>query len=102
MWHSSQRLAGSNFAGYQNPVADQLLTTARLQGDPEPRFAALSAFQHLWAEDTPSVVLTSPIMTYVMSTAIHGVQLGVVPDPGARFQHIAEWYVRTQRIPVLS
>jgi hypothetical protein len=36
-----------------------------------------------------------------MASIIRGVRLGVVPEPGARFQHVDEWFVNTQRAPAL-
>lgn len=101
LWHSNQVQDGLNFAGYQHAEADRWLATARSSADAAQRFAALGAFQQLWSDDVPSVVLSSPLLAYVMSSQIRGVRLGIVPEPGARFQHLAEWYVRTQRVPAL-
>lgn len=101
LWHSSQRGDGFNFAAYQSPLADRLLAQARTDGDPGRRLAALGAFQKLWVEEVPSVVLVSPLMLYAMTRHILGVRLGVAPEPGARFQHVAEWHIHTQRLPVL-
>lgn len=99
LWHSSQREGGLNLSGYADPMADQLLLAARVQGDPGQRFAALGGFQRLWMDQAPSVVLASPMMTYAMANGFRGVRLGIVPEPAARFQHVAEWHVRTQRGP---
>jgi len=102
MWHSSQRIEGFNFSGYGNPAADELLARARADLDPGRRLDALVAFQRLWGDDVPSVVLASPLLVYTMSSRIHGVRLGVVPEPSGRFQHVEEWHVRTQRLPVIT
>jgi ABC-type transport system substrate-binding protein len=100
-WHSSQRETGFNFAGYQSPAADQALALARSDGDPAQRIAALTAFQMQWRDDTPSVVLASPLLAYAMPATLRGVRLGIVPEPSARFQHLAEWYVNTTRVPAI-
>ncbi|MBM2810904.1 MAG: extracellular solute-binding protein family 5 [Chloroflexi bacterium] len=98
LWHSSQADTGLNFAAYRNPLADQMIQQSRSDGDPGRRFAALSAFQRVWSEDVPSMVIASPLLTYATTATLHGVRLGVVPEPSARFQHLAEWYVRTERV----
>jgi peptide/nickel transport system substrate-binding protein len=102
LWHSSQRVEGLNFAAYSNPVADDLLARARADADPTRRLQDLVSFQQLWADDVPSVVLASPLLVYTMSSQVRGVRLGVVPEPSARFQHIEEWYLRTQRLPLIG
>lgn len=102
LWHSSQRVDGLNFAAYANPVADDLLARGRAESDPGRRLDALVAFQSLWENDVPSVVLASPLLVYTMSSRVHGVRLGIVPEPSARFQHMDEWYVQTQRLPVIG
>lgn len=97
LWDSSQAVQGFNFVSYHRDEADALLRVARTDGDPGRRRAALEAFQQLWANDVPSIVLASPTLTYAVWDHIHGVRLGVVPEPGARLQHLAEWYVNTER-----
>jgi len=101
MWHSSQREGGLNFAGYGSEAMDGVLSRSRTEIDPSRRLEVMAEFQRIWAEDTPSVVLASPLLVYTMSSQIRGVRLGTVPEPSARFQHIAEWYVRTQRVPTI-
>lgn len=102
LWHSSGARSGFNFAAYERPQADALLELARLDGDPGRRRGVLEAFQRLWLEDVPSVVLTNPVMTYAISRELRGVRMGIAPEPGARFQHIAEWYVHTRRLAGLT
>jgi peptide/nickel transport system substrate-binding protein len=102
MWHSSQRQDGLNFAGYGNPTADSALDQLRAESDPDRRQEALLSFQRVWMDDVPSVVLASPLLSYVTSSQIRGVRLGVLLDASARFQHISEWYVRTERVPVIA
>ncbi len=101
MWHSSQRERGLNFAGYGSEAMDRVLSRSRTEVDPSRRLEVTAEFQRIWAEDVPSVVLASPLLVYTISSQILGVRLGTVPEPSARFQHIAEWYVRTQRVPTI-
>jgi peptide/nickel transport system substrate-binding protein len=101
LWHSSQATNGFNFASYSRPEADRSLELARSDGDPTRRFAALTAFQQQWMEDSPAVVLANPVLIYAVGKQFRGVRLGILHDPGDRFQHIAEWHVRTERVPVL-
>ncbi len=98
-WHSSQRERGFNFAAYQSPAADQAIETARTDGDVARRFAALTAFQMHWTADAASVILASPLLTYAMPAELRGVRLGVIPEPSARFQHLSEWHLKTNRVP---
>lgn len=100
-WHSSQRQSGFNLAGYASQEADRWLDIARSDPDPERRRDALVAFQRWWTEDVPSVTLASPLMVYSVSAHVLGARLGVTPDPGARFQYVAEWHVATRRVPSL-
>lgn len=97
LWHSSQRRSGFNLAEYSDATTDALLAAARADGDPGRRLAALTAFQRRWIEDVPSVVLAHPVMRYAMPSDLQGVRLGVVPEPSARFQNAADWYLQTQR-----
>jgi peptide/nickel transport system substrate-binding protein len=99
LWHSSQATDGFNFASYRSERADELLLQERLSLGQEQRRLALVAFQKVWKDDAPSVVLASPIMTYAISAQIRGVRLGEVPDTSARFQHVVDWYVQTERKP---
>jgi len=101
LWHSSQRETGFNFAQYQGPAADAALVAARSTDEPGQRLTALATFQTLWAADTPSVVLATPVLAYAMPAGLRGVRLGVVPEPSARFQHLAEWHLRTTRVPAI-
>jgi peptide/nickel transport system substrate-binding protein len=102
LWHSSQRQDGFNFASYSNPRADEALARARATADPSQRFAALSAFQQLWLEDVPSLSLYSPLMFVATPADLLGVRLGITPEPSARFQHLDEWHLHTQRVPLFA
>jgi ABC-type transport system substrate-binding protein len=102
LWHSGQRGEGLNFAGYANPAADDLMARARAELDPVRRSEDLASFQQIWENDVPSVVLASPLLIYTTSSTIHGVRLGTVMVPSDRFQHVDEWYMRTQRLPVIG
>ena len=99
LWGSSQTTDGFNFAGYRSERADEALLQERLSLGQGERRTALVAFQRVWKDDVPSIVLASPVMTYAISNQIRGVRLGEVPEPSARFQHLAEWFVQTQRRP---
>jgi peptide/nickel transport system substrate-binding protein len=100
-WHSTQAEPGFNFARYQSPAADHALALARTNGDPTQRLAALAAFQMQWVDDAPSVILASPLLAYVLPSTLRGVRLGVIPEPSARFQHVAEWHLHTTRVPAI-
>jgi peptide/nickel transport system substrate-binding protein len=90
-----------NFGEYGNPRADAALATARNAADTTSHVDALAAFQQIWVDDVPGVVLASPILHYAVSTRVQDVQLGRLVDPSDRFANVARWYTQTQRVPAL-
>jgi peptide/nickel transport system substrate-binding protein len=100
LWSASEN-ASFRFAPFQQTEAERLMEEVRSNGDPTARLAALEAFQARWLQDVPSVVLVSPTLTYAISTRVHGIQPGVVPEPSARLQHVPQWYLYTERVPAL-
>jgi peptide/nickel transport system substrate-binding protein len=97
-WHSSQiKGNGLNFASWTNRLADELLENARRSKDISERTKLYRDFQSLFAEEQPGVLLYYPVFNYVQSKTIKGVRLGTLIEPSHRFDHVSEWYLRTER-----
>lgn len=99
-WHSSQVKAGLSFGGWSNPTADTLLSQARETTDPKGRARLYSEFQALFAEEMPGVPLYYPLYPYAVSREVKGVHLGLLLRPSDRLDGIADWHVRTKRVPL--
>ena len=98
-WHSSQRNdPGLNLALYANAHADQLLTEARGDADPEDRTKLYSQFAKIVEKDRPALFLYSPDFLYVVPDGLRGVQLGALTNPAERFLNARLWYTETARV----
>jgi peptide/nickel transport system substrate-binding protein len=100
-WHSTQiGSQGLNFAGFANEEADVLMEEIRSSIDHERRLELFHAFQQLFAEEVPSLLIYYPIYTYAVDTQVKQVQLSPLLHPSDRFRNIADWYVETEEIIV--
>jgi peptide/nickel transport system substrate-binding protein len=100
-WHSTQiGSQGLNFAGFANEEADVLMEEIRSSIDHQRRLELFHAFQQLFAEDVPSLLIYYPIYTYAVDTQVKQVQLSPLLHASDRFRNIADWYVETEEIIV--
>lgn len=100
LWHSSQAEgSGSNYGGWSNTEADQLMEEARTTTDETKRIQLYQQFQEIFAQETPALLLYYPIYTYAVSNRIQNVQIEAMNRPAERFETFADWYVNTRRIP---
>lgn len=91
-WHSSQITAtGRNIAAYSSNVADKAMEDARRTTDLDERQRLYFAFQGLFVEDTPSVILFYPVYTYFVTEQVDGIDLGVLFTPASRFENVHDW-----------
>jgi peptide/nickel transport system substrate-binding protein len=91
-WHSSQAIdSGRNLAGYANQEADKLLEDARRTRDISERQRLYFAFQDLFREDAPSILLYHPVSTYFVTDQVQGVDPGVLFNRSSRFRNVHEW-----------
>jgi len=96
-WHSTQTGShGLNFAGFASEEADVLMEEIRSSMDPQRRLELLHAFQQLFAEEVPSLLIYYPIYTYAVDTQVKQVQLSPLLHASDRFRNIADWYVETE------
>ncbi|GAB4166800.1 MAG: peptide ABC transporter substrate-binding protein [Roseiflexaceae bacterium] len=107
LWHSEQAEQGRNYAGLNDPVIDELITTARVTTEQDQRAAAYAAFQRRWVELMPSIPLYQPLLFYTMTTELGGVTVDQ-PDPDSggapllagresRFRDVIRWFLQSSR-----
>jgi len=99
LWHSTQaNSGGQNYVGFVSYEVDQLLEEARCTTDSGRRAELYRRFQHIFADEVPSLLLYHPIYTYAVDEKVKGVQLGPMGDPSDRFRNVTEWYIVTKRV----
>ena len=91
-WHSSQaRDSGRNLAAYSNERADRLMEEARVTRDLDERQRLYFAFQDIFHEDVPSLLLFHPSNTYFITEQIREINTGVLFTNSSRFRNVHEW-----------
>ena len=91
-WHSSQaRDSGRNLAAYANEQADRLMEDARRTRDLDERQRLYFAFQDIFREDVPSLLLYHPVDTYFVTEQIQELNPGVLFHNSSRFRNVHEW-----------
>lgn len=96
-WHTSQIAEpGRNLSSYSNPRVDDALERARQTTDTQRRKELYQAFSEELIEDTPALLLFTPVQSYVMRTSVQGFEPSLLFTPASRFANIHEWYVRTR------
>lgn len=100
LWHSTQAESGQNFSGFASEEADMILEAGRLTADVEERAEQYRAFQHLFAEEVPSLLLYYPIYTYAVDAQVRQVQLSPLFHTSDRFRNVDQWYTETEEIVV--
>lgn len=79
IWHSSQiGNKGSNYVGFRNSRADQLLEMNRNEFDETKRIAYMKEFQQIVAKEQPYVFLWSPLYPSVYNTRLQNVKYSMV------------------------
>jgi len=99
-WHSTQAEGGQNFAGFSNLAADTALQQARLVTDRGQRWALYRAFQQIFAEEAPAILLYHPVYIYGVDQKVKNVQSAPLLEPSHRFRDIYHWYLITQQVIV--
>jgi peptide/nickel transport system substrate-binding protein len=100
-WHSTQiGSQGLNFASFDNEEADVVMEETRSSIDPQRRLELFHAFQQLFAEEVPSLLIYYPIYTHAVDMQVKQVQLSPLLHASDRFRNIADWYVETEEIVV--
>lgn len=93
LWHSSQAFgAGRNLASLSDADADRLLENARLTTSAAERAGDYRAFQAIYADDVPAVLLYTPAYQYVVRADVRGLSPGLLTSLSARFSNAHRWY----------
>ena len=100
LWHSTQVESGQNFSGFASEEADVVMEEARRTADPARRLELYSAFQQIFAEEVPSLLIYYPIYVYAVDGQVRDVQLSPMLHTSDRFRNIHEWYVQTEEVVV--
>ena len=91
-WHSSQASdSGRNLAAYADEKADKLLEEARVTSNLDQRQQLYYAFQAVFRDDVPSVLLYHPRNSYFVTDEVKGIELGTLFSPSSRFRNVNEW-----------
>ncbi len=99
LWHSTQAVdEGQNWAGWKHPDADELLAEGRRVLDHNTRKEIYAAFQELFSEEVPSLLLYHPVYTYAVDQQVRNVQLGPMFNPSDRFRTLPAWYMNVRRV----
>ena len=100
LWHSTQAQAGQNYGGWNSRPADLAIEKARSLTDNAARREYYVAFQRIFADEVPALLLYHPVYTFGVREKVRDVQVGPLNSPGERFRSIARWYIITRRITV--
>jgi peptide/nickel transport system substrate-binding protein len=100
LWHSTQAETGQNFSGWASAEADVVMEESRFASDPEQLTELYSAFQRIFAEEVPALLLYYPIYTYAVDEQVLGMQLSPLWNTVDRFRNIHEWYVQIEEIEI--
>jgi peptide/nickel transport system substrate-binding protein len=102
-WHQTQIPGGTgygqNYSGLNDRDISEVLEAARKTNDPGKRAGLYRRFQELFAERVPALLLFYPVYAYGVDARVRGVQLAPMLTPSDRFRNIAQWYLKTRRVP---
>lgn len=98
-WHSSQiKDPGYNLTGFDDSVADKLITEARSTTDKNIRRQKYLQFNDLINSKVPVILVDQTECVYVLDNKIKNVELTTLYDPSGRFTNIQNWYINTTRV----
>lgn len=105
LWHSSQAVGGTNYAGLNDTVIDRSLINARTELDLVQRGIYYADFQQRWIELVPGIVLYQPLYTFVASDDLGGLEFGkegsasnlLLIGQEDRYRNVSGWFVRSSR-----
>lgn len=100
LWHSTQAESGQNYAGFANDDADRIMEEARQTADPEKLLDLYHAFQEIFAEQVPSLLLYYPVYVYAVDSEVQNVQIPPLLHLADRFRNVQEWYMMTEELSV--
>jgi peptide/nickel transport system substrate-binding protein len=94
LWHSSQAFGdGRNLSSFSDAEADRLLENARLASSAAQRASDYRAFQEVYADHVPAVLLYTSTYQYVVRSDVRGLAPGLLTSLSARFSDVHRWFV---------
>jgi peptide/nickel transport system substrate-binding protein len=96
-WHDSQAETGQNYGGFADRNIGIWLEKARTTPDLLLRAELYKNFQFRFQDQTPALLLYSPVYSYAIDSQVQGVRIGTVLDPSDRFNNVVEWHIRFRR-----
>lgn len=98
-WHSSQkRDTGLNLAQFDNQSADEALSSAREELNPEKRREWYRKFQEAYLAEMPALYLFSPSYLYATDGTVKGMIMDRMNSSSDRLNGAAKWYIDTSRV----
>ena len=88
----------ANLARWRSARADELLAQGASSGDAITRREAYRAFQALWAAELPSIPLYYPVDSWLVASALQGIDAASFNGPAERLAQVPAWYLRTSRV----
>ena len=96
-WHSTQAFGeGRNLVAFSHADADQLLEDGRQTPSVAQRAEDYLAFQEIFAQELPAVLLYTPAYQYVYRADLQAVSPGLLFTLSARFFDVHRWFVETE------
>jgi len=75
VWHSSQAEKGSNFVGFVNKEADELIEKGRICFDRNERIQIYKRFQEIVYDEQPYTFLFAPKAILAVDKRVHGIRI---------------------------
>jgi peptide/nickel transport system substrate-binding protein len=96
LWHSSQAFGdGRNLSSFSNLEVDRLLENGRQTTSNGERAEAYRAFQEVFAEEYPAVLLYTPAYQYVVPADLKALSPGLLVGLSARYNDVSNWFIET-------
>jgi len=89
IWHSSQADSGSNYGGFNNAEADQIIEETRRTFDRERRIEMFHRFQEILHEEQPYVFMFAPSALLAVDKRVEN----TIVYPMLRTRPKLEWFV---------
>ncbi len=99
-WHSSRMTGdGLNFANYNNPIANDALSSGRSKLLEKQRTARYDKFTEIWQEDAPALPLYQPKIDYIHLRSSRALNSNVIlVNATDRYADILYWAVGKDQV----
>lgn len=90
-WHQSQIDTGQNYGSWQHQSASQTLRQGRLASSQNERMQFYYAFQNIFTDEVPAILLYQPVYTYIVRNNVSEIQLSELAKRSTRFNNVQTW-----------